>query len=78
MDSFAKKALAIDKFRYLVKIELHGDHLPAMARGLRMTGAGDLNLTQDLDGLSRELRKRAELGRIDDITGGERDVPDPS
>jgi hypothetical protein len=49
-----------------------------MARGLRMTGAGDLNLTQDLDGLSRELRKRAELGRIDDITGGERDVPDPS
>jgi hypothetical protein len=43
-----------------------------------MTGAGDLNLTQDLDGLSRELRKRAELGRIDDITGGERDVPDPS
>jgi hypothetical protein len=55
-----------DKYWYLIKIELPGVHLPEIARGLRMTGVGDMNFTQDLDGLSRELRMRADLGLKDD------------
>jgi hypothetical protein len=37
-----------------------------MARTLRMTGVGDMNFTQDLDGLARELKMRARLGFQDD------------
>jgi hypothetical protein len=55
-----------DKFWYLVKIELPFESLEAIARVLRMTGVADMNLTQDLDGLSRELRLRAALGFRDD------------
>jgi len=55
-----------DRFWYLVKIELPFSSLEAIARVLRMTGVADMNLTQDLDGLSRELRLRAALGFHDD------------
>jgi hypothetical protein len=50
----------------LVKIELPLNSLEAIARVLRMTGVADMNLTQDLDGLARELRLRAALGFRDD------------
>jgi hypothetical protein len=55
-----------DRFWYLVKIELPFSSLEGIARVLRMTGVADMNLTQDLDGLSRELRLRAALGFHDD------------
>ena len=55
-----------DKFWYLVKIVLPFSSLEGIARVLRMTGVADMNLTQDLDGLSRELRLRAALGFHDD------------
>jgi len=55
-----------DRFWYLVKIELPFNSLEAIARVLRMTGVADMNLTQDLDGLARELRLRAALGFRDD------------
>jgi hypothetical protein len=55
-----------DGFWYLAKIELPADRLHKIARVLRMTGVADMNLTQDLDGLSRELKLRAALGFLDD------------
>jgi hypothetical protein len=68
MLSFSKKAFEEDgdNYWYLIKIEIPAVHLPQIARGLRMTGVGDMNFTQDLDGLSRELRMRADLGLKDD------------
>jgi hypothetical protein len=53
-------------FWYLVKVILPGSCLRSMARTLRMTGVGDMNFTQDLDGLARELKMRARLGFQDD------------
>ncbi|MFN9622623.1 MAG: FRG domain-containing protein [Cyanobacteriota bacterium] len=55
-----------DGFWYLVKIRLPGPRLRSIARTLRMTGVGDMNFTQDLDGLARELKMRAFLGYQDD------------
>ncbi len=66
LDCFATKAYDDDKIWYLVKIELPCERLHAIARVLRMTGVADMNLTQDLDGLSRELKLRAALGYLDD------------
>ncbi|MFZ4569324.1 MAG: FRG domain-containing protein [Bacteroidota bacterium] len=68
MISFSKKAFEEDgdNYWYLIKIEIPAVHLPQIARGLRMTGVGDMNFTQDLDGLSRELRMRADIGLKDD------------
>lgn len=60
-----------DGFWYLVKIELPADRLHTIARVLRMTGVADMNLTQDLDGLSRELKLRAALGFLDDKEEGD-------
>ena len=67
LSQFAKKASAQDHMWYLVKIELSGTVLSSIARVLRMTGVGDMNFTQDLDGLSRELQTRAHLGFQDDL-----------
>jgi hypothetical protein len=66
LDCFAAKAFDDDTFWYLVKIELPCERLDTIARVLRMTGVADMNLTQDLDGLSRELKLRAALGFLDD------------
>jgi hypothetical protein len=63
---FEQKAFEEDQFSYLVKIELPSENLANIARILRMTGVGDMNFTQDLDGLSRELQLRAFLGLKDD------------
>jgi len=65
---FAKKARGSDAIWYLAKIELSGTVLRSIARVLRMTGVGDMNFTQDLDGLSRELQIRAHLGFQDDLS----------
>jgi hypothetical protein len=64
---FAKKARVSDNIWYLAKIELSGTVLHSIARVLRMTGVGDMNFTQDLDGLARELQIRAHLGFQDDL-----------
>jgi hypothetical protein len=64
---FAKKARVSDNIWYLAKIELSGTVLRSIARVLRMTGVGDMNFTQDLDGLARELQIRAHLGFQDDL-----------
>jgi hypothetical protein len=66
LDDFAKSAYAEDHFWYLAKIDLSGSDLLTIARMLRMTGVGDMNFTQDLDGLARELQMRAHLGFQDD------------
>jgi hypothetical protein len=66
LDCFAAKAFDDDTFWYLVKIVLPCERLDTIARVLRMTGVADMNLTQDLDGLSRELKLRAALGFLDD------------
>jgi hypothetical protein len=65
---FATKARGSDTIWYLAKIELPGTILRSIARVLRMTGVGDMNFTQDLDGLSRELQIRAHLGFQDDLS----------
>ncbi len=64
---FAMKAFNEDAHWYLAKIQLPGKHLLSIARVLRMTGVGDMNFTQDLDGLARELQIRAHLGFQDDL-----------
>jgi hypothetical protein len=69
LDKFARKAYSQDTFWYLIKIVLPGKQLKNIARVLRMTGVGDMNFTQDLDGLSRELQMRAHLGFQDDQDG---------
>ncbi len=66
LDRFAKDAYGKDKFWYLIKIEIPASNLGIIARALRMTGVGDMNFTQDLDGLSRELQLRVNLGYQDD------------
>jgi hypothetical protein len=66
LDKFARETFSIDDFWYLVKIEIPASNLMNIARALRMTGVGDMNFTQDLDGLSRELQRRAQLGYEDD------------
>lgn len=71
MDCFAKSAFQSDTFWYLVKIVLPADRLHTISRVLRMTGVADMNLTQDLDGLSRELKLRAALGYLDDQEDGQ-------
>ena len=55
-----------DTFWYWLKIEIPAYKLGAIARALRMTGVGDMDFTQDLDGLSRELQRRANLAFQDD------------
>ena len=67
LGQFASKAYKDDNFWYLAKIELSGSDLLSIARVLRMTGVGDMNFTQDLDGLARELQIRALLGFQDDL-----------
>ena len=64
---FATETFNSDKYWYLAKIELSGTDLFPIARVLRMTGVGDMNFTQDLDGLARELQVRAHLGFQDDL-----------
>lgn len=76
LDTFASKACHLDGFWYLVRIERPGDRLNAIARVPRMTGVGDMNFTQDLDGLSRELQMRAHLGFQDDQAGSPIDTLD--
>ncbi len=67
LSNFASKAYDDDAFWYLAKIELSGSDLLSIARVLRMTGVGDMNFTQDLDGLARELQIRAFFGFQDDL-----------
>jgi hypothetical protein len=64
---FAVKAFDADTCWYLARIDLSGSDLLPIARVLRMTGVGDMNFTQDLDGLARELQIRAHLGFQDDL-----------
>jgi len=66
LNDFAKSAYAADGYWYLAQIDLSGADLLTIARMLRMTGVGDMNFTQDLDGLARELQMRAHLGFQDD------------
>jgi hypothetical protein len=67
LSQFARITFESDTYWYLVKIELSGADLLSIARVLRMTGVGDMNFTQDLDGLARELQVRAHLGFQDDL-----------
>ena len=59
---FAERAYEMDRFWYLIKIILPGECLLEIARGLRMTGMADVNLSQDLDGICRDLKQRFRLG----------------
>lgn len=63
--NFAKDSRKEDGISYLVKIIIpHNTHF-SIARSLRSTGVSDMNFSQDLDGLSKELALRVNIGRQD-------------
>ncbi|MEM9215280.1 MAG: FRG domain-containing protein [Cyanobacteria bacterium P01_F01_bin.150] len=65
MQRFAKDAYRMDGISYLVKINIPSDkHFP-ICRNLRTTGVSDMNFSQDLDGLTKELALRITLGQRD-------------
>ena len=51
---------------YLIKLIIPAAKREEIARSLRMTGISDMNFSQDLDGLSKELEFRFLLGAKDD------------
>ena len=64
---FAENAFIQDKSHwYLVKLVIPTAKHEEIARSLRMTGVRDMNFSQDLDGLSKELKFRFHLGADDD------------
>ena len=64
---FAEKAFNQDEgYWYLVKLVIPAAKRAEIARSLRMTGVSDMNFSQDLDGLSKELKFRFHLGGDDD------------
>mgnify|MGYP000624393080 CR=1 FL=1 len=65
LTEFAENTFDEDKLSYLVKIILPSDKHLAISRSLRSTGVSDMNFTQDLDGLAKELSLRINIGRCD-------------
>lgn len=65
LNSFANDAFESDRLSYLVKIVIPGENHFSISRSLRSTGVSDMNFTQDLDGLAKELSLRIDLGRED-------------
>lgn len=64
---FAENAFIQDKSHwYLVKLIIPAAKREEIARSLRMTGVSDMNFSQDLDGLAKELKFRFHLGADDD------------
>lgn len=63
--SFAAQTHNSDKISYLVKIIIPNKNHFSIARSLRSTGISDMNFSQDLDGLSKELSLRVNIGRED-------------
>jgi hypothetical protein len=63
---FARDSFKVDDHWCLVKLIIPADKREEIARNLRMTGVGDMNFSQDLDGLSKELEIRFRLGASDD------------
>lgn len=63
---FAQDSFDSDDHWYLVKLIIPANKREEIARNLRMTGVGDMNFSQDLDGLSKELEIRFRLGANDD------------
>ena len=67
LNMFAKDSFHADNsFWYLIKLIIPASKREEIARNLRMTGIGDMNFSQDLDGLSKELEIRFRLGAKDD------------
>ena len=62
---FADDSYDRDKISYLVKIRIPASNHFSICRSLRSTGVSDMNFTQDLDGLTKELSLRVNLGRKD-------------
>ncbi|MEB3335104.1 MAG: FRG domain-containing protein [Cyanobacteriota bacterium] len=67
---FAQESFVSDTQWYLVKLIIPSHKREEIARHLRMTGVGDMNFSQDLDGLSKELEIRFRLGANDDHIKG--------
>ncbi len=63
--NFATNVFQDDKLSYLVKIIIPYEYHVSISRSLRSTGVSDMNFTQDLDGLAKELSLRINLGRVD-------------
>jgi hypothetical protein len=64
---FAENAFIQDEgYWYLVKLVIPAAKREDIARSLRITGVSDMNFSQDLDGLSKELKFRFQLGADDD------------
>jgi hypothetical protein len=61
--NFANDVFRDDKMSYLVKINIPYENHLSISRSLRSTGVSDMNFTQDLDGLSKELSLKINLGR---------------
>jgi hypothetical protein len=63
---FAEDSFNQDDHWYLIKFIIPASKREEIARSLRMTGVSDMNFSQDLDGLSKELEFRFLLGAKDD------------
>lgn len=59
---FAEDSAELDKISYLVKIRIDLNNIRLLGESLRTTGIADNNFSQDLDGLTEELRNRILLG----------------
>ncbi len=65
LERFAGKAFGDDHISYLIKVVIPSESHISIMRSLRSTGVSDMNFTQDLDGLAKELSLRINLGRED-------------
>lgn len=62
LEEFAEDSASKDKISYLVKIRIDLSNIRSLGESLRTTGIADNNFSQDLDGLTDELRNRVLLG----------------
>jgi FRG domain len=65
LTDFVNDVFRDDNLSYLVKIVIPFENHLSISRSLRSTGVSDINFTQDLDGLAKELSLRINLGRED-------------
>ena len=65
LERFAEETFRSDKIPYLVKIEIPSSCHVDIFRSLRSAGIADLNFTQDLDGIAKELGLRIRIGKYD-------------
>lgn len=68
INRFAHDSYQEDGLAYLIKIKVPQENHFSICRSLRTTGVSDMNFSQDLDGLTKELALRITLGQQDHNT----------